>query len=315
MRRRGRLRRWLIVTALLAGSMQAARSQPQAFSFGVISQVGINGADDARLKEAIALSDADNLAFVVVNGIKSASEPCTDKLYFRRKEAFQNAKNGLIVSLAASDWSACHTDAGQSLAIERLNRVRELFFETEFSLGASRLPLLRQAGMQKFRAYVENVRWDIGSLVFATLHLPANNNDFISAAGRNSEFEDRLIADREWLQRTFNIAVQKNAAAIVLFCDADPLALPERAGRLELGMRRDGFLEVRKQLQALSAHFSGRVLIIHGKASGTAEPGITWHGNIGTLAPSSGWLKVAVDVTQPTLFAASQGSATKAPAQ
>ncbi|MBC7512896.1 MAG: hypothetical protein H7234_00485 [Herminiimonas sp.] len=301
-------RHMLATIALLISMTPTAWSQPLAFSFGVIAQPVVAAADDARLKEAIAASDGDSLAFVVMNGVKSASEPCSDKFFFKRKELFQSAKNGLIVSLAASDWSACRNESGHSLAIERLNRVRDLFFETEFSFGASKLPLLRQASMPKFRAYVENVRWDIGSLVFATLHLPANNNDFLSAAGRNSEFEDRLIADREWLRRTFNIAIQKNAAAIVLFCDANPLAVPERSGRLGIGARRDGFLEIRKQLLALGERFSGRVLLIHGQSGvgASAEQAITWQGRIGTVAPSAGWLKVTVDTALPTLFAASQ---------
>lgn len=303
--------------ALLACTATLAWSQPLALSFGVISNTVVRTGDDARLKEAIAASDGDNLAFVVMNGIKSAGEPCSDKFYFQRKELFQGAKNGLIVSLAASDWSACQTDSGRSLAIERLNRVRELFFESEFSFGASKLPLLRQASMPKFRTYVENARWDIGNLVFATLHLPANNNDFLTAAGRNSEFEDRLIADREWLQRTFNIAAQKNAAAIVLFCDANPLAMPERGGRFGSGARRDGFMEIRKQLLALSARFAGRILLIHGQANAgnSAETGITWVGNIGAVAPVSGWLKVSVDAALPSLFAVMPTGAAKTASQ
>lgn len=303
--------------ALLAGTAALAWSQPLAFSFGVISNAVVRAGDDAPLKEAIIASDGDNLAFVVMNGIKSAGEPCSDKFFFKRKELFQSAKNGLIVSLAASDWSACQTDNGRSIAVERLNRVRELFFESEFSFGASRLPLLRQASMQKFRTYVENVRWDIGNLVFATLHLPANNNDFLAAAGRNSEFEDRLIADREWLQRTFSIATQKNAAAIVLFCDANPLSMPERGNRFDIGARRDGFVEIRKQLLALSARFAGRVLLIHGQTSAdySAEPGVTWHGNIGTVAAVPGWLKVSVDAALPTLFAVTPTGAAKTASQ
>ncbi len=303
--------------ALLACTASLAWSQPLAFSFGVISNMAVRAADDARLKEAIAASDGDNLAFVVMNGIKSAGEPCSDKFLFKRKEIFQGAKNGLIVSLAASDWSACQNASGRSLAIERLNRVRELFFETEFSFGASKLPLLRQASMPKFRTYVENVRWDIGNLVFATLHLPANNNDFLAAAGRNSEFEDRLIADREWLQRTFSIAAQKNAAAIVLFCDANPLVLPERNGRPGIAGRRDGFAEIRRQLLALSARFAGRVLLIHGQpgAGDSAEAGVAWRGNIGTIAPAPGWLKVNVDAALPTLFAIVPAGAAKTVSQ
>jgi hypothetical protein len=34
----------------------------------------------------------------------------------------------MIVSLAGSDWSACINSSGRSNAIERLNRLRELFY-------------------------------------------------------------------------------------------------------------------------------------------------------------------------------------------
>lgn len=293
-----------------AAACNAALAQPVAFSFGVIAPTTTRAADEAGLRDAILATDADNLAFVVSSGIKTAQEGCSDKLFFKRKELFQGAKNGLIVSISASDWSNCKADNGRSMAIERLSRVRDLFFEDDFSFGASKLPLTRQASTPKYRTYVENLRWDVGNLVFATVHLPSNNNDFVAAAGRNSEFDDRLIADRDWLHRVFGVATQKGAAGIVLFCDGNPLAPPDAMGLPGQGARRDGFAEIRKQIVALSTRFPGKVVLIHGRegasgASGASAATLTWRGRLGAVALGSGSVKITVDPAAPALFALS----------
>ena len=294
-----------IATALLLAALSAtATAQPSTFSFGVITHTAAGAAGDTKLREAIEATDADSLAFVVANGVKAQKEPCSDKLYFRRKEMFQDAKNGLIVSIAASDWSNCHLDSGRSIAIERLNRVRDLFFGEEFSFGSSRLPLMHQASTPKYRTYVENMRWEIGNVVFATLNLPVNNNGYLPAAGRNSEFEDRMVADHDWLRRVFGVASQKNAAGIVLFCDGDPLVPPDALTRIGFGNGRDGFEEIRAQIKALSGRFRGKVLLVHGAETSMASGSdtIAWRGNLGAVGVAPGWLKVNVDPAVPVLF-------------
>lgn len=297
---------------LLYGSLwfDSAFAQTGSFSFGVIAHGALRSESDATngdmtLREAITESDDDNLAFVVASGFKNATEPCSDKLFFARKELFQSAKNALIVSLSASDWSNCTGKNGKSMAIERLNRIRDLFFEGDFSFGASKLPLIRQSNTKKFRTYVENMRWDVGNMVFATVNLPANNNNFVTAAGHNSEFEDRTVADRDWLRRVFGMASHKNAAGIVLFCDGNPLPLQQLESMVDTGYRRDGYSEIRKQINALAASFNGKVIVVYNpgtKRVTAATPGaITWTGNIGQMRIDSGWSRITVDPTAPSL--------------
>jgi hypothetical protein len=338
--RRGSRTLWLLravrvvqLLLVLAGGCAnaAGAAESNGFSFGVIGHTAtpaINltsannpssaiiptsaqAAQDKVLREAIRASDADSLAFVVANGIKAAAEPCSDQLLFRRKEAFQDAKNGLIVSIAGSDWSDCHTASGRSVAIERLNRVRELFFADDLSFGASKLPLARQASTPRYRAYGENLRWEVGNILFATIHLPGNNNDFLAAAGRNSEFDDRMFADRDWLHRIFGLAAQKNAVGIVLFCDANPLEKPDMVTRLGFGSRRDGYVEIRKQILARSQRFAGKVLLVYGAdAAADASAPIAWQGNLGTLGVSAGWRKITVEPSQARVFQAGLQPAT-----
>jgi hypothetical protein len=140
--------------------------------------------------------------------------------------------------------------------------------------------------------------------MFATINLPANNNHYRPEAGRNSEFEDRLIANRDWLQRIFTFAARKKRAAIVLFCDGNPLAKPTSSQFFDFGTKRDGFAETRRHINALAAKFPGRVLIIHGQAADkpSAPDSINWRDNLGELDVGSEWIKLTVNPATPTLF-------------
>lgn len=269
------------------------------FSFGVIPHPVDSKHADAALRDILEETDAENLAFVIVNGIKSTGEPCTDKLYEHRKDLLDDAKNGLIVSLAASDWAGCTNENGKPNAILKLNQLRELFFADDFSLGATRLPLTRQSTSAKFRSVSENARWEIGSVMFATVNLPANNNHYVYDAGRNSEFEDRQVANREWLNRIFSFATRKKNRGIVLFSDANPLSRPSPVER------RDGYAEVRKQLLALTAKFPGKVLLVHTQENSAPHAaGIAWRANLGQIGVGPGWTKVTVKPSLPNLFVA-----------
>jgi len=285
-----------VLVLLLLGtvlSLPAAMAQ-DSFQFGVIGHSFGANSDDAVLRRALADSDAANLAFVVVNGIKSSREPCTDTLYGERRELLEQAQNGVIVSLAASDWVGCRNKNG-TVATERLNRVRELFFDDEFSFGATKLPLLRQSITPKFRSYAENARWEFGDVLFATINIPAANNHFLQDGGRNSEFEDRLIANKDWLQRLFKLAGQKKLSGIVLFCDGNPLAQASQRPFLSR-TQRDGYAETRQRIIQLAAGFHGKVLLVHGEnLKGESPTGITWHRNLGSLGVTSGWVKLKVD--------------------
>lgn len=290
----------LLIASLLVAA--PAWSAPQDFAFGVVSHASAKGDDEAVLRQAITETDADNLAFVVVNGIKSPGESCDDELYNRRRDIISHAQNGVVMSLAASDWVSCKNQEQRTDAIERLTRMRELFYSGEFSFGATRLPLLRQSMTPKFRGYAENARWEIGSILFATVNLPAGNNHFLLDGGRNSEFEDRLIANRSWLQHLFAFATLKKAPALVFFSDGNPFGPPPK--RSFFRAQRDGFSETRKLFSDLAAKFPGRVLVVHGETSkAKAPPRILWTGNLGSVGTGERWLKVVVDDHLPQLFA------------
>jgi len=290
----------LTMTALLNPMVSMAQS---SFQFGVVGHSFASNADDAVLRRALADSDNENLAFLIVNGIKASGEPCSDSLYEERRDLLQTSQHGVVVAVAASDWVSCRNQSG-NVAIERLNRLRELLFTDEFSLGATRIPLLRQSLMPQFRAYAENARWEFGDILFATINIPVTNNHFVQEGGRNGEFEDRLIANKDWLQRLFKLAAQRRLPGIVLFCDANPLAQPGQRPFLLRG-QRDGFAEMRLRINQLAAGYHGKVLLVHGESlkSESSANGIVWHHNLGSLGVASGWVRLKVDNHSTALFA------------
>lgn len=299
-----------MLTAMSACALMASAGAASAagvgngYAFGVIGHSFSAGGDEAVLKRAIAEANQEKPAFVVATGIKAATEPCSDRLYAQRKAILDESEPPLIVSLAGSDWTDCLNSAGRSGAIERLNRLREVFFTDGQSLGARHVAVTRLSATAKFRSYAEYAHWQVGSVLFATINLPAPNNHYRPEAGRNSEYEDRLVANRAWLHRLFTLAEQQRLDGLVLFSDGDVGLQKEEGFSLLSGFssRQDGFAEARKQLKALAAKFKGKVLLVdaHGKPDTAAA--IAWHDNVGHLSLPAQAAEVRVNPGAAVLF-------------
>jgi hypothetical protein len=291
-----------LATLTVHGALLAApKKDAPRHQFGVIghSFIGAGSGGEARLKQAIADESESALAFVVVTGIKGANESCSDKLYETRRELFDDARRPMIVLPAASDWSECKNPAGRSVAIDRLNRLRELFYNEPTSLGTHKLALTRLSASAKFRGYPENAHWQVGDVLYATVNLPANNNHYRPEAGRNSEFEDRMVANRFWLNRLFAMAKREKLDAVVLFSEGDVKALAQPTGLRALLARsinrQDGFDETRRQIATLAAKYPGKVLLIDSDlARKGLDPAIEWRGHLGHLSLGSRAVEVKV---------------------
>jgi hypothetical protein len=294
-----RLAAGALALCIATGAMaaQGTHGTPAAHSFGVIGQVV---ARDGEPGLELALSDTSgkDLSFVVVNGIKGKTETCSDTLYVARRELLAQASGALVAVPAAADWSECRNSAGRPAAIERLTRLRELFYTSPMALGTRKLALVRQSGSGKFRSYAENAHWSVGGVLYAAVNLPANNNNYRAEAGRNSEYEDRLVANRFWLKRLFAHAARSNAHGVVLFSEGDIKAQTYETGLRALLTRsnpQDGFAEVRKQVATLAGKYEGKVLLVDaGMPAKGAEPAITWRGNLGHLGVGANTVEVKV---------------------
>src|SRR6185295_7591594 len=101
---------------------------------GVIGHALRAAPEEALLRRAITEANQDKPVFIVATGIKAQAEPCSDRLYAQRRELLDDSPRPLVVLPAGSDWSACRNSAGRSNAVERLNRIRDVFYGDNNSL-------------------------------------------------------------------------------------------------------------------------------------------------------------------------------------
>ena len=310
--RRGALRLLAAASVLLAASLAAppvlARHDKPAqrkgeFTVALLGHNFRNDGSDAEFRRLLAEAGHADPAFIIATGIKSAREACSDSLYEERRDMMNGAERPLVLLPAGSDWADCRNANGTSNAVERLNRIRELFFPEPESLGARKLSVNRQSAIPKFRDYAENAYWEYGNVLFVTLNVPARNNHYLTEAGRNSEYEDRMVANRAWLHRVFLTAKRKKLPGMVLVMDGDIGAHIEQGFFARLAQKRDGFTEIRRLLRSQADKYPGKLLLVDNRKQDKAATAIEWNRNIGHLALGPEWVALRVAPGSPALFA------------
>jgi hypothetical protein len=236
----------------------------------------------------IADMNAQELAFTVHDGDLKASNgtpgsttptTCVDALYQQALGYFNALKSAAMFTPGDNDWMDCdRTSNGSFSPRERLNHERQVFFNTEFSLGQQ--PIKQEVQQDKLCldqnnqlvACVENRRWTMKGVVYATLNIqePCNRCDTLPD---DAEFAARTQANILWMQQTFDKAKSIGAAAIMFISQAnpgwdlsdgtraplrDPKTLAETGGQLD---SLQGFLiALRNQVIA----FKRPVVYVHG---------------------------------------------------
>ncbi len=293
---RALLRPYTLLALWLSLAFTPAARSAEPLRFTVMMHVMRDAADDTELRAAFDTAQAGDPSFIVVNGMRAPREPCTDRLYRQRAALLESGNVPVILSLSGSDWISCRDRQGRPAAMAWLNLLREQVFGEISWSGAKHLNLRRQSASRAYRSYAENTRWVLDNVLFATLNLPAENNHYIASAGGNSEFEDRAMANREWLKRLGLQAKMERRPLIVLFCDGNPLPAPAR--RTE---QRDGFAEIRQQLRQLAEKSGSRVLLIQGpeQRMPVAPREIIWDGRLGYVRLRAGVTGFAIDLSAP----------------
>jgi hypothetical protein len=199
--------------------------------------------------------DGEDVAFVVhVGDIKNGWTSCGDAALSQRRQVLGASRHALIYVPGDNEWTDCwRLPAGGYDPLERLAKLRELFFSTPLSLGAHPLRLTRQSDGAAVLPYPEHVRWVHGNVVFAGFNLPGGDNN----AGRMpAEHAQRDAAARDWLKETFGVARRQNAAAVAVLIHANPFTSSLRPRR--------GYAEFIDLLVRETLSFDGQVLLVHG---------------------------------------------------
>jgi hypothetical protein len=237
----------------------AAKYKPQteAFYFAAIGDQQYGADGEAKWPALSASIQADpRLQFVVhIGDIWSGATKCTDARYDDRLQLFNTFRIPFILTPGDNEWTDCGRQNDDPL--ERLAKLRTMFFDGDSSLGQRKLALTRQSQDQRYSLYRENALWTQGGVVFATLHIVGSNNNFSNKA----EFEARNRANMDWVRTAFALAKANQFDAVVLAFQADPAFPLTGAARAQTTA---GFTDTLRVLLTESQAFGRPVLAIHG---------------------------------------------------
>ncbi len=208
---------------LLFAFFTLGTSAPHAasFSFAAIGDVPYGPVEE--LASLVTRVNRQLVAFTLhVGDIKSGGSLCSDEAFLQVRTLFDSFDKPLIYTPGDNEWTDCHRrSCGSFDPLERLDKLRSLFFANDESLGKQRLGLQSQASDARYSRYVENRRWSRGKVSFATLHLVGSNNNLQPELPSVSEFAARNEANIAWLRQTFAVARERRDVAVVLAMQAD----------------------------------------------------------------------------------------------
>jgi len=185
----------------------------------------------------IADMNKQDLAFIVHDGdLKGGNSTansvtpttCSDPLYVQALGFFNALSSPAMFTPGDNDWTDCDRPSnGGFSSRERLDHERQLFFSTPFSLGKHRIhqdvqsqPLCK--GVSGDEPCVENRRWIVGRVAYATLNIQGSCNNLCDTAPDAEEFMARNEADIAWMQDTFHVAKTRGLAAIMFISQGNP---------------------------------------------------------------------------------------------
>jgi len=228
----------LAVFALLPAAIPAAEPAPFSFAaFGCMPYARHAGSDEA-FRRLLAEVDRHQPAFAVHLGdTLGGDEPATDAFYLRRRDDFNRLATALVYTPGDNEWTDTHRPgAGGFDPLERLARLREVYFAEERSLGGRPLPLVTQRRDPAHARFVEHARWTLGGVVFATLHVVGSHNNHQPAVPwALAEWRERDAAVVAWIRATFAAATEAAAPAVAFFFQADPFATDKNRPGYDLG--------------------------------------------------------------------------------
>ena len=225
------------------------------FTFAALGDTPYTAEEETGFIAMIAELNREPLAFVVhVGDFKNGHSACSDEVFLQRKQWFELSRHPFVFVPGDNDWTDCWRNAaGGYRPLERLRKLRELFFAEAASLGQRRLALARQTEAKRAHPYREHARWVHGGILFATLNVPGGDNNFTRD---RAEFRARDAAVRDWIRQSFRMAREQQLAGVVLLMQANPWAAA--------GARRHGYVPLLETLVGETTDFPGEVVLIHG---------------------------------------------------
>ncbi len=258
MERRRALNRFALGSAALLAAattrVSIGNTAAKPLSFGFIGDTPYHQAEALHVEKVLADMSASATEFCIhVGDFKSGLEVCSEHMMQQRIELLSRYKRALFLTPGDNEWLDCHRpNTGSWNPHERLDRLREIAYAHDASIGTKPLP----ASSQRAKGFPENQRWQAHAegrpVLFATFNIPGSKDGW--AGGSTAEhIQERHAANLEWLETTMTLAKQRAAPIVVLAAHAD-------IEWVHNGIYATWFA----QLGRVCRQFSGEILYLHG---------------------------------------------------
>ncbi len=246
---------------VMAGWSALPAAVAERFSFAALGCMPYGETNYPAFERLIAEINRHAPAFTVHCGdTKGGSERPSEEFLLRMKAWFNAFDGPLIYTPGDNEWTDVHRENnGRQDPLLWLDKVRATYFAEERSLGRNPMPLVTQRREPRFSKFVENARWSVGGVVFATVHVVgSNNNHSPQLPGAMEEFAARDTANEAWVRAAFDEARATGAPGIAFFFQAQPFGQTfGRPGRMP------GFKRFLDTVEAEARAFGKPVLLVH----------------------------------------------------
>ena len=264
----------LALAALIFCGVAACTTPPQnqqRFSFALIGDQQYNELEERQFPDLLEAINREDLKFVVHLGDFKAggNSPCTTALYNKRLGEFNLSRHPFIYTPGDNDWVDCRRPSnGPFEPLERLEKLRDIFFASQHSLGRTPMPLTREADAfasdPVLSRYRENTLWTEGenngaAVVFVTLNIQGSNDNRGFNAINDREQSERTRANIAWLKFAMQRAASEEFMGLAIFMQANP-GFEEDPGTVQKSAYRE-FLEA---FEAAALEFRKPILFAHG---------------------------------------------------
>lgn len=329
----------IICTLFIIGS-NFAQASPLAnkLEFALIGDMPYDGKQETEFGNLIKSINSADMAFVIHDGDfwwdglgwkeeTTGLPPCGDETFQNRFKFAQKFRHPLIFTPGDNDWTDCYR--AKPLAydpLERLSKLRQMFFQGNQSLGQPGLPLNRQSEDIRYAKFRENVRWTSGNVLFLTIHMVGSNNNLGRTPEMDTEFAERNRANLAWMRESFELAARNKNIAIMIIAQANPRFENSWSSTLQkrymldgLGItppkekRTTGFDDFLADLEEETVSFGKPVVFVHGDThtfridkplvDSINQRKIENFTRVETFGyPDTHWIRVTIDPGDPNVF-------------
>ena len=220
-----------VLLVLTAGN---ALAQGKHFQFGIVGDAPLTKKMEKEFPRVMTSLNRADLSFVIHIGDfesdprpfnknpEQISMPCTDENFKYVLDLFMTSKHPFILTPGDNDWADCILLKARKVdPLERLAKVRTMFYPEGKSLGQNTIAVTSQADGSRYRQFRENLRWSIGGVTFATLHIIGSNDNHGRTAELDAEQKERSTASIAWMKEAFAKAKVDDSLGLVLMTQAN----------------------------------------------------------------------------------------------